>query len=171
MPTDELAQSRLALAKIMLDALPRFGQWADTVREFDTPYGTIGNRQAAILWVLRNELLPPEGMTPTGFAHLHRVQPSVVTRALAKLEHAGFIERTIDVHDSRVSHISITPQGRSISAFIEQLYIDDLLAALCPVPDDDLATLHRSVAILNDVAERLDLLRVGRTKRAIESET
>mgnify|MGYP000479316547 CR=1 FL=1 len=85
MTSDERTRERLTLARTMLNSLPRFGQWADTVREFETPFGTIGYRQASILWLLRYELIPPSDMTPTGFAHFYRVQPSVVTRALAKL--------------------------------------------------------------------------------------
>lgn len=166
MTPDERDASRLDLAHSMLNSLPRFGRWAESVREFETPHGTIGYRQASILWVLRFELLPPDEMTPTGFAHFHRVQPSVVTRALSKLEHAGFVERTIDVQDTRVSRISITPQGTAISVYIEQLYLDDLLCALEPVSDTEIATLHQAVAFLNDIAERLELLRLGRTRRA-----
>ncbi len=171
MTPEEREQSRLTLAHSMLTSLPKFGLWAETVREFDTPHGAIGFRQAAILWVLRYELLPADEMTPTGFAHFHRIQPSVVTRALAKLEHGGYIERTIDPEDTRVSRISITPQGMDISIHIEQLYIDDLLTALSPISDDDIAALRRTVVTLNTIAERLDLLRLGRTRRASQGHT
>jgi DNA-binding MarR family transcriptional regulator len=166
MAPEQQAESRLALAHTMLNSLPRFGHWADAVREFETPFGTIGYRQASILWVIRFRLLPPDEMTPTGFATFHRIQPSVVTRALAKLEHSGFIERTVDPADTRVSRISITPQGTAISKYIEQLYIDDLLSALAPVSDTEVETLRQSVATLNLIAERLEVLRLGRTRRA-----
>ncbi len=166
MTAPEQETARLSLAHTMLNSLPRFGRWAEMVREFETPYGTIGYRQAGILWVLRFGLLPPEEMTPTGFAHFHRVQPSVVTRALAKLEHGGFIERTTDPDDTRVSRISITPQGTAISVYVEQLYIDDLLAALAPVSDCDIGGLLEAVATLDTIVERLELLRLGRTRRA-----
>lgn len=167
MTADEREQSRLALAHSMLNSLPKFGHWAESVREFDTPYGTIGYRQASILWVIRFELLPPDEMTPTGFATFHRIQPSVVTRALAKLELGRFIERAIDPDDTRVSRISITPLGTRISVYIEQLYIDDLLTALAPVSDCEIADLQQSVEKLNVIAERLDLLRLSRTRRAL----
>jgi DNA-binding MarR family transcriptional regulator len=149
----------------MLDALPRFGQWADTVREFETPYGTIGYRQAAILWVLRYELLPAHEMTPTGFATFFGVQPSVVTRALAKLEQSGFVERSIDAQDTRVSRIAMTTSGRAISVFVERIYVDDLLAALEPISEDEVARLHQAIETLDEIAGRLDLLRIGRSKR------
>jgi DNA-binding MarR family transcriptional regulator len=158
--------SRRALAFAMLTQLPRFGIWAESVREFDTPFGTIGYRQASILWVLRFELLPRELMTPTGFATFHRIQPSVVTRALAKLEQHGFIQRAIDPVDTRVSHISITEAGIAISQYIEQLYIDDLLAALAIVPDAELCELERSVAVLSRIVDDLDERRLRRTRRA-----
>lgn len=166
MTPDRWDDSRLTLSYAMLNSLPKFGQWADTVREFETAHGTIGYRQAAILWAMRYELLPPHEMTPTGFAKLHHVQPSVITRALAKLEHAGFVERTINPHDTRVSHISITAQGTAISQSIEQLYLDDLRYALEAVSDEEIATLQQSVVTLNQIADKLDLLRRGRTRRS-----
>ena len=166
MTGNERNYARLSLAHTMLNSLPRFGRWAESVSEFKTPYGTIGYRQAGILWVLRFELLPPDEMTPTCLAHFHRVQPSVITRALAKLEHGGYIERSVDQDDTRVSRISITPLGTQISVYIEQLYIDDLLTALSPVSDGDIATLQDAVATLNGIAERLELLRLSRTRRA-----
>lgn len=159
-------EPRLALARSMLDSLPKFGHWAEAVREFDTPHGAIGYRQAAILWVLRYGLLPPEEMTPTGFAHFFRVQPSVVTRALAKLECGGYVTRATDRRDTRVSRIAITPQGEAISIAVEQLYVDDLLSALGPISDAEIAQLQASVETLNSIAERLDLLHLGRTQRA-----
>jgi DNA-binding MarR family transcriptional regulator len=159
-------ESRRNLAFAMLTQLPKYGIWAESMREFETPYGTIGYRQAAILWVLRYQLLAPDEMTPTGFASFHRIQPSVVTRALAKLEQSGFIERTIDPADTRVSHISITEVGTAISRYIEQLYMDDLLTALVIVPDAQLGELERSVALLNRIVDDLDQRRLGRTRRA-----
>ncbi len=165
--TDERRDaSRLALARMMLDALPRFGHWADSMREFETPFGAIGYRQAAILWVLRYQLLPPDEMTPTGFANFFRIQPSVVTRALAKLECGGYIARTIDPQDTRVSRIAITPAGHAISVHIERLYVDDLLCALAPIDDAEIDQLQASVELLSSIAERLDLLHLGRTQRA-----
>jgi DNA-binding MarR family transcriptional regulator len=167
MTADEREHARLSLAHTMLSSLPRFGRWAESVSEFKTPHGTIGYRQAGILWVLRFALLPPDEMTPTCLAHFFRVQPSVITRALAKLEHGGFITRSIDLDDTRVSRISITPQGTAISVYVEQLYIDDLLAALAPVSDCDIDGLLEAVATLDIIVERLEMLRLGRTRRAL----
>jgi DNA-binding MarR family transcriptional regulator len=35
-----------------------------------------------------------------------------MTKVVEKLEHFGFISRTVDPHDRRVSRVAITPAGR-----------------------------------------------------------
>lgn len=165
--SDEMREpDRHALAFAMLTQLPKYGNWAEAVREFETPHGTIGYRQASMLWILRHQLLPPEELTPTHFAETFRVQPSVVTRALAKLEQHGFIERSICPHDTRVSLISITEAGIAVSEYIEHLFIDDLLGVMAEISDDQIAELERSVALLDRIANDLDRRRLGRTRRA-----
>ena len=154
-----------ALARSILTSLPKFGVWANTVREFATPHGTIGYRQAAILWALRYELLPQSDITPTGLAAFFRIQPSVVTRALAKLEASGFIERAVDPRDTRVSRILITEPGRAVSNYIEQLYIDDILDSTAQLDDAQIDSLKEAVAVLDDIADDLDRKHLGRTRR------
>lgn len=154
------------LAHAMLTALPKFGIWAQTMREFQTPYGTIGYRQASILWVIRYRLLPPDEMTPTSFASFHRIQPSVVTRALAKLEQGGFICRTVDPADTRVSRIDITETGTLISQYIEEIYMAELLAVLDPLTAEQHHALACAMPVLDAIADDLDRRRLGRTRRA-----
>ncbi len=163
-------EERHEVAFAMLTQLPKFGVWAEAIREFATPYGTLGYRQASVLWAIRHGLLLPEELTPTGFATYFRIQPSVVTRALAKLEQSGFIVRSVDAHDTRVSHIATTEAGAAISRYIEQLYIDDLLSTLDDLSDDQLAELKRSLALLDRIADQLDRQRLSRTRRAATSQ-
>lgn len=166
MPDDVREPDRPALAFAMLTQLPRFGNWAEGVREFETPYGTIGYRQASILWILRYGLLPADELTPSGFAIFFRIQPSVVTRALAKLEQSGFIDRSTDKYDTRVCHIGITDAGEEISRYIERLFMDDLLCAMSDIPDDELAGMHHALALLDQIALSLEERRLSRTRRA-----
>jgi hypothetical protein len=64
-----------------------------------------------------------------------------------------------------VSRISITEQGDAISRYIEQLYIEDLLAAIDQIPDEKLDDLAESIAMLDQIADTLEQRRLNRTRR------
>lgn len=146
---------RVALAVRMLTSLPKFGAWASGVREFETPHGKVGFRQLAILWYLRHELRSGEHVSPSQIAAYNAVQPSVITRALAKLEASGLIERAVDPADHRRFHIAITDKGMEISTFVEKLYVDDLLDSMANLDDARVAELSRNVALLDSIADEL----------------
>ena len=154
---------RAELARRMITTLPRFGSWANSIREFQTPYGTVGFRQAAILWVIRHGLLPEDELTPTRLAAFFRVQPSAITRALARLEASGLIERTVDPADSRSVRISITGKGRQISEYVEALFVDDILDSLSVLGDEEVACLRRCLGLLAAIATDLERKRAERT--------
>jgi len=147
--------SRAALAMRMLTSLPKFGAWAKGIREFATPHGKVGFRQVAILWFLRYELPPGEKVSPSRIASYSAVQPSVITRALAKLETAGLIERAIDPEDHRRFQITITEKGMEVSVFVEKLYMDDLLASMAHLDDAQIGELERNVALLDAITDEL----------------
>jgi DNA-binding MarR family transcriptional regulator len=157
---------RIELARAIASSLPKFGHWASASRQFDTPYGRLGYRRISILWVLRHEIVAPSDATPTGLARLFRVQPSVMTRALANMEAAGFITRTVDPNDTRVLRISITELGLEVSHYVERMYIAEVLEAISCVPQAGLAPLHEAVTQLDTIADELDRRRFGRTRRA-----
>jgi len=94
-----IVSERAALVLRMVSTLPGYGSWADSFRDFDTPYGNVGYRQLSILWALRYRLIPDDEFSPTRLAAFFRVQPSVATRSLAKLEAVGFISRAVDASD------------------------------------------------------------------------
>lgn len=146
---------RAALALRMLRTLPKFGAWAKGVHEFGTPHGRVGFRQVAILWFLRYELPPGENVSPSQIAAYNSVQPSVITRALAKLETSGLIERAIDPDDHRRFQITITEKGMEVSIFIEKLYMDDLRASMAGLDKNQIEELDRSVTLINDLTNDL----------------
>jgi DNA-binding MarR family transcriptional regulator len=160
---------RADLAFRIVATLPGYGSWADSFRDFDTPYGKVGYRQLSILWALRFGLLPQHEFSPTRLAAFFRVQPSVATRALAKLESAGFITRAVDASDARVSHIAITEKGRDVSVFVERLFVNDVRDSIAGLTDDQIAELHRSMEILTAVLEDLQAKRERRTGRGAPS--
>jgi len=162
----EASSERIELARAIAASLPKFGHWASTSRQFDTPYGRLGYRRISILWVLRHEMVSPKDATTTGLARFYRVQPSVLTRALASMETDGLITRTIDSDDSRVIRVEITELGIEVSRFVERLYIDEVLEAIACMADEEIAPLSRSVQTLDTIADELDRRRFGRTRRA-----
>lgn len=157
---------RIELARAIASSLPKFGHWASTSRQFDTPYGRLGYRRISILWVLRHGLVDPKDATTTGLARLYRVQPSVLTRALASMESDGLITRAIDRADSRVIRVKITELGLEVSRYVEDLYIGEVLEALTSLSEDAICPLAASVHQLDGIADELDRRRFDRTCRA-----
>lgn len=140
----------------MVVVLPRFGLWANGFREVDTPYGRIGYRQFTVLWILRNDVGGEHQITATRLAEFFDVQPSVMTRALAKLETAGFIQREVDPTDRRRVHIDITDRGRKVSEYIQEVITSDLLDSLASLDNEQVSELERNVDILDRIVDELE---------------
>ncbi len=168
--TEVAGDFREELAKLIVASLPKFGHWTISFRDFETPYGRVGYRQAGILWVLRYELIPPAEVTPLRLAEHFLVQPSVITGALAKLEAAGLISRTIDPQDSRCHRIAITEKGRLLSAYVEAFFVSEVCDTLEGFDDCKLADLRRRVEALDRIADTLLRRRVEKlTRRGLRS--
>ncbi len=133
------------LAKRMVHTLPGWGLWAVDVRDFQTPYGSIGFRQASILWLLRNEDFPEADRTPTGIAKYFGIQNSAITRAVDKLEQGGYIQREVAFEDRRRHFLVPTQKGVDISKWIEQLFTAPLQEVLAELGEDEKETLSTSV--------------------------
>ena len=149
-------RERYNLALQMVSELPKWGQWATGFRDFETPWGKVGFRQLAILWALRYEQIPQSEFSPSRLAQLHDVQPSVITRALARLEAGQFIERKRDPNDGRSYRIVMTERGRELSVYVEKLYVDDITSAFARYSDDDLEMLRSSIAKLTQIVSQLE---------------
>lgn len=147
---------RQRLASRMVVVLPRYGLWANGFREVDTPYGRVGYRQFTVLWMLRHGDEEFGRITASRLAEFFDVQPSVMTRALAKLEAAGFIERELDARDRRRFEIRITERGRKVSEHIQDVITGDLLDTLANLDDDQVGELERNVELLNDIVGELE---------------
>lgn len=163
---ENVSPERIELARAIAASLPKFGHWASTSRQFDTPYGRLGYRRISILWVLRHGMIDPKEATPTGLARFYRVQPSVLTRALTSMEGDGLITRAIDPDDSRVIRVAITDLGLEVSRYVEDLYIGEVLEALSQLPEQNVAPLSEAVEQLDEIAGELERRRFGRTRRA-----
>jgi DNA-binding MarR family transcriptional regulator len=63
-----------------------------------------------------------EGLTHSELAeHLH-VQPATITKMIKRMERAGFVERSQDAEDQRVSRVYLTDAGRNIRDAVEGVF-------------------------------------------------
>jgi DNA-binding MarR family transcriptional regulator len=146
---------RRAAATQIITGLPVFGSWVGAISEYDTPYGRAGARQMEVLWALRHGLYPDQPVTASTIANFHNVQPSVVTRVLAKLEASDFVERVGLARDRRASEIRITDRGIAISRYVEEIYYQEVLSALSDMSDEEVEELGRQAARLHQIGVRL----------------
>jgi DNA-binding MarR family transcriptional regulator len=163
-----LPARRGQLAQQMVLVLPGFGRWASEIRDFETPYGRAGLWQLEALYMLRHELLDPAIPPATALAERFRIQRSVVTRVLAKLEDAGYITRQADPRDARAQRITVTERGELLSDYVKQEYFKEMEAALGDIDPDDLACLERAIGLLNTIARRLGNVEPVNTSRLLD---
>ncbi len=150
---------RSELAARMVQVLPMFGEWAKAIRDFETPHGKLGFRQASILYGMRHGQIGDGAASPGLLADHYGVQPSVITRVLVRLEAGGFITRQTDPSDGRAQTLHITELGVTISTYIEDLFVHEMLDSMAFVDDDQLDDLRASLAILQRIAFDLDARR------------
>ena len=147
--------TRRHAATQIITGLPVFGSWVGAISEYDTPYGRIGARQLEVLWALRHGLYSDAMVTASVIAGSHNVQPSVVTRVLAKLEANDFVERVSQARDRRTSEIRITERGIAISRYVEEIYYQEVLGCLADFSDEEVELLGAQAARLHQIGVRL----------------
>jgi DNA-binding MarR family transcriptional regulator len=107
-------------------------------------------RTAVILTVVRegrirlSELAAAEGINPT-----------MLSRVIADLAQAGFVERTCDQGDRRAAWITATPAGKRLVERIRRERTDALNAALGNLGDVDLREIQQALPALESLAEAL----------------
>ena len=92
-------------------------------------------------------------LTPSRLAEMERIQRPTVTRLLSTLENDGLIERLTDPDDRRVSHVSITKDGRALVKKLRSRKNAYLSKRLRHLDEDELETLGRATAILERILE------------------
>jgi DNA-binding MarR family transcriptional regulator len=157
-----LDERRSQLAHHLVATLPRFGIWATSFRDVATPWGKIGFRQVAILYQIRQHLIDANHISPSALARHNHVQASVITRALAKLEANQLITRSVHPVDTRVLRVEITARGREVSAYVERLFVEEMLDSLAFASDHDIAVVQEAAGILDRPGADLERKRRGR---------
>jgi DNA-binding MarR family transcriptional regulator len=147
---------RQHLASRMVVVLPKYGLWANGFRDVVTPHGRVGYRQFIVLWMLHYEVLSADEVTATRLASFFDVQPSVMTRALAKLEVAGLIKRTVDIEDRRRSRIVITDTGRETCDYVQDVITRSLLTSMSFLTDEQVIELEKNVEVLDQIVNDLE---------------
>ena len=108
-----------------------------------------------VLWALRHGHYSDNPVTASTISTFHNVQPSVVTRVLAKLEASGFVERVGLARDRRASEIRITERGIAISRYVEEIYYEEVLRCLADFSDEEVEQLGMQAARLHQIGVRL----------------
>jgi DNA-binding MarR family transcriptional regulator len=91
---------------------------------------------------------------PGDLAQATGVAPSVVSRALSRLEEDGLVVRHRDDVDARACHISLTAEGREQLATISDQYAALLDDALTDLTDDDVSRLPGLLRTLEQALRR-----------------
>jgi DNA-binding MarR family transcriptional regulator len=151
----ELNAEHQLLALRMVQVLPGFGAWASSIRNFETPFGRIGLRQLSILYIMRYPSMSGENPTPSDLAQKFDVQPSVITRCLARLEQQAFMARVQDSHDRRIARLSITEKGREVSVWVEELFVSEMRRSTAFLGPDQVTELSRWIEVLSDIRDDL----------------
>ena len=109
--------------------------------------------ESPALWRTLSVLLSTGPIRLGELAELSRVSQPTATKLVASLVARGWIARTSDPDDARVSLIASTPAGEAALT----AWRTELAAALLPycadLPAADVETLERAVAILRDRVE------------------
>lgn len=98
--------------------------------------------------MLLNQLWREDGLSQSELISRLGVEPPTVTKALQRLERAGFVHRTPDPNRPRLSHVHLTEAGKELQAPVEEIWRrtdEELLAQLDPA---DRETMVRLVGAL-----------------------
>lgn len=96
-------------------------------------------------------------ITVGDFARHEQIRKPTATRTVAALVEQGFVERTPDPLDGRVTWLQLSPEGRRLVQQVRRRYDAYLAERIKSLPSDELATLERAAAILERItAERED---------------
>ncbi len=92
-------------------------------------------------------------LTPSELAAIERIKRPTATRILRVLEEAGLVDRARDPSDGRSSLLSVNPAGRERLRRLRGRKNAYLARRMRDLPSEDLHTLERAAAILEQMLE------------------
>lgn len=82
-----------------------------------------------------------------------QIGKSTLTRIVAALTEAGYVERTPDAEDARCSRVAVSPEGRALLASSRQRADAYLATRVAALPADDRARLAAALPVLEHLLE------------------
>jgi DNA-binding MarR family transcriptional regulator len=125
------------------------GRGARLLRE--TASGGLTPTQLAVLGALLRE--GPRQLTELSIAE--RINPTLLSRVVAKLEEDGFVLRSPHELDRRAYLLSITPKGRALAEGIRRDRCEALTERLTRIAPAHVDTLFGALTALEALAEEL----------------
>ena len=93
-------------------------------------------------------------LTLGALAELEGIAPPTVTKIVAKLQHQGLAERTVDPEDRRVARVSVTRAGDELLAESRARKTEWLARRLAGLPEAELETLGRAAELIEELLSR-----------------
>lgn len=98
-----------------------------------------------------------DGLTMSELGKRCNLESSTMTPLVDELERRKLIGRQRAPEDRRVIRLHLTPAGRDLEPRLRKLLLDLQAAALCNIPDSDLAAMHRVLeGILSNLGTHSD---------------
>jgi DNA-binding MarR family transcriptional regulator len=88
-------------------------------------------------------------------ATLQGLNPTMLSRIVAKLEVAHLVTRTTDATDGRVAHLAATEQGKALNEMIRRQRSAALAFALEQLSTSEQRTLSEALPVLESLVETL----------------
>jgi DNA-binding MarR family transcriptional regulator len=83
------------------------------------------------------------------------INPTMLSRIVAKLEASGLVTRTPDGEDARIMHVTVTASGKSLRDTIRSERTDALHYALRHLTNDEQRTLAEATPVLEKIVATL----------------
>ncbi|MDA8040696.1 MAG: MarR family transcriptional regulator [Actinomycetota bacterium] len=137
--SDEAARLRTAVTRLARRLRPTAAAGYLTVSEVDV-LGTVARRGPVRL---------------SDLASLAGLNPTMLSRVVAKLENLGLLERRVDDGDRRVSLVHVTAAGSALHERVRCERTDVLSKQLTAMPSSARRALYEALPALELLAERL----------------
>lgn len=86
---------------------------------------------------------------------MERVNPTMLSRVIGKLDQAGLMRRIPDPADQRAARVEITPEGQCINERIKRQRAALVSGCVAQLPAQQAATLSRAIPALEALVDRL----------------